>query len=144
MFPSIMINLEEQMSFTQSNDFNINCFNKSPLFSSRRNADHFNIRTPRVPSPGAFNFCGVSTAQSLGNYASLSNKDGTEQKTMAFDNELDKILEQLRSKIDVNCNTGSLAGLRVSSSRNSCVEPCLKASSSAIFLTPRSGSGKAH
>jgi hypothetical protein len=139
MFPSITINLEEP-SF---NDFNMNCFNKSPLFSSHRMADHFNIRTPRVPSPGAFNFCNLSTAQSMGNYAALT-KEGNEQKSMAFDNELDKIVEQLRSNINSNCSTGPVLGLRVSSSRNSCADPCLKASSSAIFLTPRSGSGKAH
>jgi len=75
------------MSFTHSNDFNLNCFNKSPLFSSARMVDHFNIHTPRVPSPGAFNFCAISTAQSLGNYASLANKEGqTDQKSMGFDN----------------------------------------------------------
>jgi hypothetical protein len=141
MFPSITINLEEPMSF---NDFSMNCFNKSPLFSSHRMADHFNIRTPRVPSPGAFNFCNVSTAQSMMvNYAPLT-KEGNEQKGMGFDNELDKIVEQLRSNINSNCSTGPVVGLRVSSSRNSCADPCLKASSSAIFLTPRSGSGKAH
>lgn len=136
-----MINLEEQMSFTHSNDFNLNCFNKSPLFSSHRMADHFNIRTPRVPSPGAFNFCNVSTAHSMGNHLNLANKEGGEQqKTMAFDNELEKIVEQLRSNIDANCNNAPTNGLRVNSSRNSCIEPCLKASSSAVFLTPRSGS----
>lgn len=74
----------------------------------------------------------------------MGSKDGNEGKTLSFDNELDNIVEQLRSNIDANCNVGPVAQLRVSSSRNSLVEPCLRSSESSIFLTPRSGEGKAH
>jgi len=81
IFPNITINLEEQsvnMSYNQSKDgadFNLICFSNSPLFSSSRIFDQYKIRTPRVPSPGAFNFCGtISTAHSLGNYAALTGK----------------------------------------------------------------------
>jgi len=36
------------------------------------------LRTPRVPSPGAFNLCGVvSTAQSYGIGSGFGSKDGT-------------------------------------------------------------------
>lgn len=47
--------------------------------------DQFNIRTPRVYSPGAFNFCGgVSTAHS---YMNLTGKDTLDLiKSSPFDN----------------------------------------------------------
>ncbi len=80
----------------------------------------------------------------MGNYCGLGQKEGCD-KSIKFDYELDNIVEQLRSNIDANCN--SVVGqsqLRVNSSRNSLIEPCMKSSSSSIFLTPRSGEGRAH
>ncbi len=80
----------------------------------------------------------------MGNYCGLGQKEGAE-KSMKFDDELDSIVERLRSNIDANCNSLMMQSqLRVNSSRNSLIEPCMKSSSSSIFLTPRSGEGKAH
>jgi hypothetical protein len=57
-------------------DFNQLCFINSPMFNSSRMNDQFNLRTPRIYSPGAFNFCsGLSTAHSYGNYMNLTGKD---------------------------------------------------------------------
>jgi hypothetical protein len=82
IFPNITINLEDQSINQSCNlskdglDFNQICFSTSPLFSSKRMYEQFNIRTPRVYSPGAFNFCsGLSTAHSYGNYINLAGKE---------------------------------------------------------------------
>lgn len=67
---------------------------------------------------------------------------------MTFDCELDKIVQELKSNIDNNCGNPPVPfgdsgnGMRISSSRFPYAESCTKVSS--IFLTPRSGSGKAH